>query len=129
MVDAAIVYEFCASGAIERSIETVRAALAQRVSVLAQALRERIPDASFVVPDGGYFLWLRLPAGIEPGAVLRSAAEHGLAVVSGDDFVVDGGSGAVRLAFSGVTVEEIKEGVERLARALDALRARPSSAV
>jgi DNA-binding transcriptional MocR family regulator len=118
MVDAAIVYEFCASGAIERSIETVRAALAERVSALADALREQIPDASFVVPDGGYFLWLRLPDGVEPGAVLRSAAEQGLAVVSGDDFVIGGGSGAVRLAFSGVTVDEIREGVGRLAEAV-----------
>jgi DNA-binding transcriptional MocR family regulator len=122
MVDAAIVYEFCASGAIERSIETVRAALAERVSVLAETLRERIPDAAFVVPDGGYFLWLALPPGIEPGAVLRSAAERGLALVSGDDFVVDGSSGAVRLAYSGVTVDEIREGVGRLARAVDACR-------
>jgi len=123
MVDAAIVHQFCVSGAIERSIETVRAALSERVEVLARALREKIPDASFVVPDGGYFLWLSLPEGIAPAAALRSAAEHGLAVVSGDDFVIDGASGALRLAYSGVTPEEIVEGVGRLAAAIDGLRA------
>ena len=122
MVDAAIVYEFCRSGALDRSIDTVRAALEERVDALAQGLRERIPDAPFVVPDGGYFLWLALPDGIEPGAVLRSAAEHGLAIVSGDDFVIDGASGAVRLAYSGVTPAEIRDGVERLGRAIDGLR-------
>ena len=121
MVDAAIVYEFCASGAIERSIERVRGALQERVEVLASALREQIPGASFVAPDGGYFLWVTLPQGLEPAAVLKAAAAAGVALVSGDDFVLDGGSGAVRLAFSGVTPEEIREGVTRLAAALESL--------
>jgi 2-aminoadipate transaminase len=120
MVDAAIVYEFCTSGALERSIERVRGALEQRLEALATALAAQIPGASFIPPDGGYFLWVKLPAGLDPAAVLRAAAERGLAVVSGDDFVLDGDSGAVRLAFSGVTPEEIGEGVTRLAAAIEA---------
>jgi DNA-binding transcriptional MocR family regulator len=52
---------------------------------------------------------------------VRAADERKLALVSGDDFVLDGGSGAVRLAFAGVTPAEIREGVIRLAAALDAL--------
>jgi 2-aminoadipate transaminase len=120
MVDAAIVYEFCTSGAIERSIERVRTALEQRADTLGQALREQIPDASFVLPDGGYFLWVQLPDGVEPATVLKAAADRRLALVSGDDFVLDGGSGAVRVAFSGVTPEEIREGVMRLAAAVQA---------
>jgi 2-aminoadipate transaminase len=121
MVDAAIVHEFCLSGAIERSIERVRQALEERVDALAAALGEQIPGASFFVPDGGYFLWVKLPDGFEPAAVLRAAAERKLALISGDDFVLDGGSGAVRIAFSGVTPDEIREGVTRLAAALAAI--------
>jgi 2-aminoadipate transaminase len=90
--------------------------------VLAAALREQIPDASFVAPDGGYFMWLTLPEGLTPAAVFDAAAQQGLAVVSGDDFVIDGASGAIRLAHSGVRPDEIREGVERLARAIDTLR-------
>ncbi|MGA2756692.1 MAG: PLP-dependent aminotransferase family protein [Solirubrobacteraceae bacterium] len=120
MVDAAIVYEFCVSGAIDRSIERVRIALEQRAGTLAQALNEQIPGASFVLPDGGYFLWVKLPEGAEPAAVLKAAGERRLALVSGDDFVLDGGSGAVRLAFAGVTPDEIREGVTRLAAAVEA---------
>jgi DNA-binding transcriptional MocR family regulator len=121
MVDAAIVYEFCASGAIDRSIERVKGALEERVGTLAGELERQIPGATFVAPDGGYFLWVKLPAGLEPGAVLKAAADQGLAIVSGDDFVLDGGSGAIRLAFSGVTPEEIRDGVTRLAGALTTL--------
>ncbi|HZL55035.1 MAG TPA: PLP-dependent aminotransferase family protein [Solirubrobacteraceae bacterium] len=121
MVDAAIVYEFCASGSLDRSIERVKGALQERVRTLSDALSEQIPGASFVAPDGGYFLWLSLPSGLDPGAVLKAAADQGLALVSGDDFVLDGGSGAVRLAFSGVTPAEIREGVGRLAAALATL--------
>jgi DNA-binding transcriptional MocR family regulator len=122
MVDAGIVYEFCVSGAIEHSIETVRAALQERVDTLAGELQEKIPGASFVAPDGGYFLWVKLPEGVnDPAAVLRAASERGLALVSGDDFVPDGGSGAVRIAFSGVTPAEIRDGVGRLAAAIETL--------
>ncbi len=46
MVAQSIVYEFCASGAIERSIETVRAALAERAATLASALRRELPEAA-----------------------------------------------------------------------------------
>ena len=91
----------------------------QRVAALGEALTAQIPGASFVPPDGGYFLWVTLPEGAEPAAVLRASAERGLALVNGDDFVLDGGSGAVRLAFSGVTVDEIREGVGRLADAVN----------
>jgi 2-aminoadipate transaminase len=121
MVDAAIVYEFCVSGSLDASIERVKGALEERVSTLAQELSAQIPEASFVAPDGGYFLWVTLPAGLQPAAVLKAAGEQGLALVSGDDFVLDGGSGAVRLAFSGVTPDEIREGVGRLAAALATL--------
>jgi 2-aminoadipate transaminase len=64
---------------------------------------------------------VKLPDGFEPAAVLRAAAERKLALISGDDFVLDGGSGAVRIAFSGVTPDEIREGVTRLAAALAAI--------
>ena len=74
MVAQSIVYEFCASGAIERSIETVKAALAERVQTLANALRRELPEAEFVVPQGGYFMWVTLPEGTDVGALFDAAA-------------------------------------------------------
>ena len=121
MVAQSIVYEFCASGAIERSIETVRTALAKRALTLAEALRRELPDAEFVAPEGGYFMWVTLPPGTDVARLHEAAAELGVAFVKGTDFLLEGGENTLRLAFSGVTPEQIDEGVTRLAAAYRSL--------
>jgi DNA-binding transcriptional MocR family regulator len=117
MVSQSIVYEFCASGAIERSIQTVKSALAERVQALEAALRRELPEAEFVVPQGGYFMWVTLPQGADVNALFDAAAQRGVAFVKGTDFLLEGGENTLRLAYSGVTVAEIDEGVKRLAEA------------
>ncbi len=121
MVAQSIVYEFCASGAIERSIETVRTALAKRALTLSQALRRELPDAEFVQPEGGYFMWVTLPPGTDVARLFDAAAELGVAFVKGTDFLLDGGENTLRLAYSGVTPEQIDEGITRLAAAYRSL--------
>jgi 2-aminoadipate transaminase len=122
MVAQAIVHQFCVSGDIDRSIETVRAALGERARVLAEALRTHLPEARFTEPDGGYFLWIELPTDVSADKLAAAAVERGVAVVKGSDFVLDGGRHALRLAFSAVTADRIEEGVRRLADAVAAVR-------
>ncbi|MEV4754091.1 PLP-dependent aminotransferase family protein [Micromonospora sp. NPDC049559] len=122
MVAQGTVHQFCVSGDIGRSVETVRAALGERARVLADSLRTYIPAAQFVEPDGGYFLWIELPADVRGDDLARAAAERGVAVVKGSDFALDGGQHAVRLAYSAVTVDKIETGVRRLAEAVEAVR-------
>jgi DNA-binding transcriptional MocR family regulator len=122
MVSEAIVHQFCVSGDLDRSIERVNAALAERATILATSLRTHIPGVRFTEPDGGYFLWVELPEDVDVDLVLPAAAERGVAVVKGSDFVVAGGRHALRLAFSAVTADRIDEGVRRLAAAIDAVR-------
>jgi DNA-binding transcriptional MocR family regulator len=117
MVSQAIVYNFCTSGALERSIETVKAALRERAQTLCEALRAKLPDARFEEPQGGYFLWVDLPRGTDVGAMFTAASERGLQFVKGTDFVLEGGESSLRLAYAGVTPEQIEAGVERLADA------------
>jgi 2-aminoadipate transaminase len=121
MVAQAIVYEFCASGAVERSIETVKEALAQRAGALGEALSRELPDAEFIAPEGGYFMWVTLPQGTDVNALFTAAADLGVAFVRGTDFLLQGGENTLRLAYSGVTVEQIDEGVRRLAEAYRSL--------
>ncbi|WP_025618117.1 PLP-dependent aminotransferase family protein [Salinispora cortesiana] len=122
MVSEATVHQFCVSGDIDRSIATVRRALGERAQTLAEALRRHLPEARFVEPDGGYFLWVELPEDVEVDRLAPAAAERGVAVVKGSDFVLDGGQHALRLAYSAVTVDQIDEGARRLAAAMAAVR-------
>jgi len=128
MVSQAIVHQFCLSGALDRSIETVKSALRERATTLCAALRRELPEARFVEPEGGYFLWLELPRGTDVDALFTAAGERGVQFVKGSDFVLDGGESSLRLSYSGVTPDEIEEGVRLLAEAYRAVRAREERA-
>src|SRR5690625_552018 len=117
MVSQSIVNEFVRGGSFDAAIETVKTALSQRARALADGLRTHLPEVQFVEPDGGYFMWVQLPEGVDGDALADAAANRGVAVVKGSDFLTDGSRNALRLAFSAVTVPEIEEGVTRLADA------------
>jgi 2-aminoadipate transaminase len=117
MVAQSIVAEFCHSGAIDRSIETVKAALRERRDATCDALSRHLPDARFVVPEGGYFLWVDLPEGSDVAALARAAAERGVLFVKGTDFLIEGGQSSLRLAYSAVPPDQIEEGIARVAEA------------
>ena len=123
MLAESIVLELCRSGELDRNIEFVKAELKARCDALVSALREQIPEAEFVVPDGGYFLWLDLAEGTDTSALLAEAKGEGVAFVAGPDFMIDGGTSSLRLSFASVPPERIPEGVARIARALDRIRA------
>jgi 2-aminoadipate transaminase len=123
MLVEAVVSDFCRSGAIEESIANVRQALHARRDALAEGLRGYIgEDARFVLPEGGYFLWVDLPEEVDTAALLTVAAERGVSFVPGAEFMLEGGTNALRLAYSAVTPEQADEGARRLADALAALR-------
>jgi 2-aminoadipate transaminase len=128
MVGQAIVHEFCQSGALQRSIETVRTNLKARVDTLVTALERDLPDARFVAPEGGYFMWVELPEGTDVDKLFTAAGERGVTFVKGSDFLLEGGGNTLRLAYSGVTPEQIDEGIGRLAEAYKSLSGAPAAA-
>ncbi|THV41600.1 PLP-dependent aminotransferase family protein [Glycomyces buryatensis] len=123
MFAQATIYQFAASGALDKSIATVKGALEERVDQLSASLRAHLPGAEFVVPDGGYFLWVDLGEGVDCAKVAAAAADEGVQVVKGTDFVIEGGESCLRLAYSAVHADRIDEGVRRLAKAVEATRA------
>jgi 2-aminoadipate transaminase len=128
MVAQAIVHEFCQSGALQRSIETVRTNLKARVDALVTALERDLPDARFVAPEGGYFMWVELPEGTDVDRLFAAAGERGVTFVKGSDFLLEGGQNTLRLAYSGVTPEQIDAGIGRLAEAYNSLSGAPAAA-
>lgn len=123
MLAESIVLELCRSGALDRNIKFVKEALRERRDALVGALREQISEAEFVVPGGGYFLWLDLAEGTDTPALLAEAKGEGVAFVAGPDFMIEGGRNSLRLSFASVPPERIDEGVARISRALDRVRA------
>jgi len=123
MLAESIVWEMCRSGVLERNVEVVTKALRERRDALVSALGEQIPEATFVVPEGGYFLWLDLNEDVDTTQLLEEAKEEGVTFVSGADFLLEGGASSLRLAFCAEPPDRIAEGVTRLARALERVRA------
>ena len=101
-------------------VEWLRATFARRSSVMVDALREHMPGwVEFDVPQGGYFIWLRLPEGVD-GAELRVRAKNcGVDLRHGSLFSPTGAcANHLRLSYAFYDDADIAEGVARLGRAL-----------
>ncbi len=118
MLAESIVLEMCRSGILGENVRWVNGQLRERRDALVEALLDRLPEAQFVVPGGGYFLWVDLPGSDTPAA-LAAASEEGVSFVAGPDFMLEGGASSLRFAFAAVPPDQIAEGVARVARALE----------
>lgn len=88
----------------------------ERRDAMIGALAEHLPDATWTVPDGGFYTWVKLPDGLDAKAMLPRAVTARVAYVPGTAFYFDGqGTDHVRLSFCYPTPERIREGVRRLA--------------
>jgi DNA-binding transcriptional MocR family regulator len=123
MLAESVVFELCSSGGLQKNIEFVCGALRERRDALVAALGEHLEEAEFVVPGGGYFLWLTLEDDVNTKELLPIAIEEGVGFIAGPDFMLDGGESSLRLSFASVPAEDVDEGVQRLARALEKVRA------
>lgn len=85
---------------------------------MLDALEKHMPKREGIQwthPDGGLFVWLTLPEGIDTEEMFPRALEKKVAYVVGKAFYVDGGGkNTMRLSFSVNTEEEIEEGIKRL---------------
>jgi len=117
---AHVVSAFIELGFLDRQVETLRATYRQRRDLLLDGLARHLPDGCrWVRPGGGFFVWLRLPPGVDTAALLPVAESHGVSYVPGTRFyTAGGGERYCRLAFTFVSPEELEEGARRLGSAL-----------
>ena len=67
-----------------------------------------------VPPQGGFFLWMTLSEGLSADALFGPAKDAGVLFVKGSDCFASGGERTLRLSYSGVSPDEITEGMRRL---------------
>ena len=103
-------------------IKQMREMYRERRDAMMTALEDFMPAAcTWNRPEGGFFVWLTLPPGIDGKAMLPRAVTARVAYVPGTAFFADGfGSSAIRLSFCYPPPERIREGVRRLAGVLEA---------
>ena len=99
-------------------VDGVRPKLKARCEALCRALDAHLPSASYDRPEGGYFVWVTLnDPGIDTARLLPSALEEfGVGFTPGS--VCGGPPNALRLSFAFYSVEEMDEGIRRLAEAI-----------
>ena len=116
-----LVAEVLRDGFLDRHVPTIRALYkTQRDAMLAALQREMAGlDVQWNAPDGGMFLWARLPAGVDAVALLPQAVERGVAFVPGAAFYAgDADARTMRLSFVTASPEEIDRGIAVLAAAI-----------
>lgn len=114
----AIAAELLRRGHLQRRLAGTVALYRRKCQAMVDALAREMPNGvSWTKPEGGLFLWVRLPEGMDAGAMLKTAVtEEAVMYVPGGAFHADGsGRNTMRLNFSYPSEDEIRSGIARLA--------------
>ncbi|MFC4638766.1 PLP-dependent aminotransferase family protein [Deinococcus hohokamensis] len=105
---------------LPRQIETVKQAYGARAGRMMARIEEHFPvGVDFTRPQGGMFLWVTLPGGLDTTALLPRAVEHKVAYVPGSPFyALGGGENTLRLSYSSATDAQIDTGMAALGNVL-----------
>lgn len=106
----------------QSQIKAYRDTYAARRDAMVGALRAHMPEgANWTCPDGGFYVWLTVPGGLDTGAMLPRAVNAQVAYVPGEAFYADGQGGKhMRLSFCFPPEDRIIEGIRRLAGVIEA---------
>lgn len=116
-----IISEYLATADWKAQIATFRDIYRERRDAMLDALETHLPDLSWTRPDGGFYVWLTLPEGINSKDMLPRAVEKLVAYTPGTAFYANGdGANFIRLAFCYPEPERVREGIVRLADTISA---------
>ncbi|MHB8576217.1 MAG: aminotransferase-like domain-containing protein [Dehalococcoidia bacterium] len=115
-----IVVAYVEAGAFEPHVELMRGVYKRKYETMDAALGEYCGRyTTWTEPDGGFFIWMKLPDSVDCLAMQEVAWDEGVGYFPGTSFFTDGqGHDFIRLAFSAVTIDQIHEGCARLGRTL-----------
>ena len=115
-----VTYEVARDGFIDEHVKIIRATYKERRDAMLAALEEYFPpEVSWTHPQGGLFLWVTMPPGVDSSQLLDAALRQDVAFVPGQPFFPNGDEGShMRLNFSNAKPEMIREGIRRLSIAV-----------
>ncbi|HSB75378.1 MAG TPA: PLP-dependent aminotransferase family protein [Terriglobales bacterium] len=119
--DQMVAYEVVHDGFLDEHVKKIRALYRERRDMMLAALSEYFPpEVTWTHPQGGLFLWVTLPEGMDMQRLFQAALRENVAFVPGDCFYPGGeeGNRHMRLNFSHPSPQQIQEGVRRLGLAL-----------
>jgi len=111
---------FIELGLLDRQVDLLRSTYRQRRDRLLDGLARHLPEGCHCIrPGGGFFVWLRLPPGVNSDALLPIAEAAGVSYVPGTRFcAAGGGEQHCRLGFTFLRLPDLEEGARRLGNAL-----------
>jgi 2-aminoadipate transaminase len=116
-----IIAEFLGAGRLASHIDRVQTTYRANRDAMVAAIRRELPDAAFEIPQGGYYVWLTLPDGVDGDRVARLALDGGVTVLAGSKFFASSDTphpkNHLRVAYSHATAEEVDSGIRLLAAA------------
>lgn len=115
-----MISEYLQNADWKKQIDTFRGVYRERKDAALQAVHDFLPDVQTTEPDGGFYLWLTLPEGIDSKAMLPLAVKELVAYTPGTAFFGDGtGHRNLRICYSFPTPENIRVGIKRLANVVN----------
>ncbi len=121
--DQMLAYEMVKDGFMDEHIRTIRRVYRERRDVMLAALERYFPEGcSWTHPEGGLFLWARVPEWIDTSDLMAEAVQAKVAYVPGSAFYPDPAHGrnTMRLNFSNAEPVQMEEGMRRLGNLLKA---------
>ncbi|MBF9266818.1 PLP-dependent aminotransferase family protein [Paracidovorax cattleyae] len=118
-----MVAEVMKGGFLDRHVPTIRALYKQQRDAMLSAMEREMQGlgVTWNRPDGGMFLWARLPEGMSALDLLPEAVERNVAFVPGAAFYADNADArTLRLSFVTASAQQIQEGITALAAAIRA---------
>jgi 2-aminoadipate transaminase len=118
--DQMMAYEVVSDGFLDEHVKEIKETYRQRRDAMLTAMDRRFPDGTtWTRPQGGLFLWVRLPEGVDCEELIKEAIEQKVAFVPGTAFYADGsGHDSLRLTFATCPSDMIDEGIKRLGKAI-----------
>jgi 2-aminoadipate transaminase len=110
---------YCREGYLDEAVPRLCEAYRERRDHMLDCLERHMPaGADWTEPEGGFFVWVELPEGIDATAMLPDAIEEGVAYLPGQMFYAseDAGTNCLRLSFSRDSFDDIDRGIAALGR-------------